>query len=152
MSKIHPLFEYESLNEANLYSLSEMTIELWPECNFNEEKLNWKQLISDNNHYVALAKINDSYVGFIHISIRHEYVEGADLEHTAYLEGIYIKSDFRKKGIARQLLANAEKWAKSRGLKQLASDTEITNLISQSFHEKTGFSEINRIVCFIKNI
>lgn len=152
MNKLNLNIKFEELTNANLISLTEMTIELWPECDFDEEKNNWKELISDRSHFVQLAKLDAGCVGFIHASIRHEYVEGNDFDSVAYLEGIYIRSAYRNQGIARQLLINTEKWAKSKGLNQIASDTEITNTISQDFHQKSGFSEVNRIVCFIKNI
>lgn len=152
MSKIFQSPAYESLSESNLNYLTEMTILMWPECDFYEEKHIWKQLMGDGNNYIELTKIKDSYVGFIHLSIRHEYVEGSEFEITAYLEAIYIKPEYRKNGIANQLLIRAEKWAKSKGLKQIASDTEITNWISQIFHQRAGFLEANRIVCYVKNI
>lgn len=152
MNKFNSKIKFEELADFNLTSLTEMTIELWPECDFGEEKNNWNQLINDRNHFVQLAKLDAGYVGFVHASIRHEYVEGKDFDNLAYLEGIYTRSAYRNQGIAQQLLINTEKWAKSKGLNQIASDTEITNTISQDFHQRSGFSEVNRIVCFIKNI
>lgn len=129
-----------------------MTVELWPEFDFDEEKYYRKVLVGNNNQFVQLAKLDERHIGFIHLSIRHEYVEGTDFGSVTYLEGIYIRSAYRNKGIARQLLINSEKWAKSNGLQQIASDTEITNYISQYFHQRSGFSEVNRIICFVKNI
>ena len=152
VNKINPLFKYESISEGNLNALTEMTIELWPECHFEEEKSNWKQLIGKPIHFVELAKINDVYIGFIHVSVRYEFVEGSDFEAIAYLEGIYVKPAYRKVRAANQMLTHAEKWSRMQGLKQIASDTEITNLVSQNFHKNTGFTELNRIVCFIKSL
>lgn len=152
MNNIHPTLKHELIAKKNLVPLAEMTIELWPECNFDEEKEQWKQLIDNNNHYVELAKINEHYIGFIHFSLRYEYVEGAEFDKVAYLEAIYIKPEYRNLGIANELLLNAEKWARSKGLQQIASDVEITNSIGQKFHNQLGFTEVNRIVCFIKNL
>lgn len=152
MNKIELTLKLELLNKNNLVALTEMTIELWPECNFNAEKEQWEKLIDDNNHFVELVKINEHYIGFIHFSLRHEYVEGADFETVAYLEAIYTKPDYRNLGIANKLLISAEKWARSKGLKQIASDVEMTNSIGQIFHHHSGFTEVNRIVCFIKNL
>ena len=142
----------ELVSHQTIASLTALSIELWPECHYDKEKEQWEQLIHSPDNYCALAKINDAYVGFIHISIRHEYVEGTESSKTAYLEGIYVKPAFRKKQIATELLSSGEAWAKAKGLSQLASDTEIDNQISQLFHQQSGFEEVNRIVCFIKTI
>ena len=47
-----------------------------------------------------MVKIDDAYVGIIHISIRYDHVEGAESNNTAYLEGIYLRPAYRKKQIA----------------------------------------------------
>jgi aminoglycoside 6'-N-acetyltransferase I len=103
---------------------------------------------------LQFGRIHSPYIvaGFIHIVIRNDFVEGADSGKTAYLEGIFVKPAYKNKGIATLLFSHGEQWAKSSGLKQLASDTEIRNEISQRFHKKIEFDEVNRIVYFLKNI
>ena len=54
--------------------------------------------------------------------------------------------------IAKKLVELGENWGKEKGCTQYASDTEITNQQSIAFHKKVGFSEANRLVCFIKDI
>jgi aminoglycoside 6'-N-acetyltransferase I len=49
-------------------------------------------------------------------------------------------------------LKNGETWAKSSGISQIASDTEVENVESIAFYKKAGFSEVNRVVCFIKDL
>ncbi len=142
----------ELVSNQTVASLTTLSLELWPDCNYDEEKSQWEELIHAQDHYCALAKMNHEYVGFIHISIRYDYVEGAESNTTAYVEGIYVRSAYRKKQIATALLSSGEVWAKSKGLHQLASDTEVDNQISQLFHQQLGFTEVNRIVCFIKTI
>lgn len=152
MNNLNTSIEVEYAIGSNISILTEMTLELWPECTFEEEFDNWTNIIKDENSFCVLAKLNGEYAGFIHVSIRKDYVEGADFDETAYLEGIFVKSLYRNRGIASTLLLRAETWAKSKGIKQLASDTEIDNIDSQLFHKKAGFLEVNRIVCFLKNI
>jgi aminoglycoside 6'-N-acetyltransferase I len=79
-------------------------------------------------------------------------VEGAAESPVAYVEGVYVKPDFQRQGFAKKLISVAEDWAKQKGLTQLASDTGVTNLQSINFHKEVGFTEAERIVCFIKNI
>lgn len=70
----------------------------------------------------------------------------------AYIEGIYVKPAYQKQGIAKELVKIAENWVKEKGFTQIASDTESGNLGSIDFHTKSGFTEVERIVCFIKNL
>lgn len=152
MSNPIAYLEIEPLSADNLILFAKLALELWPESSFEDELADWSQLINNTSNHCALAKSGVDYIGFIHISQRNDYVEGSIYDSAAYLEGIYVKSEFRNLGVGKILLTHGEEWAKAKGLKQLASDTEIENLNAQRFHSKLGFKEENRIVCYIKNI
>ncbi len=142
----------EELSESNLESLIPLVIALWPDCNEEEELENYQQLINSVNGTCYLAKENDYYIGFIHLGTRNDYVEGSSSSPVAYIEGIYVKPSSQQLGIGRKLVEVAERWAREHGFTELASDTEITNKESISFHLRTGFEEAGRIVYFIKRL
>lgn len=152
MNSQNAVIDIECLSSYNISVISKMSLELWPESHFEEEFENWTKISNSENNFCVLAKLNEEYIGFIHSTIRNDYVEGADFEKTAYLEALFVNPKYRKIGIASILLFSAENWAKSKDVKQMASDTEFENLKSQLFHKKVGFKEVNRIVCFIKNL
>lgn len=81
-----------------------------------------------------------------------DYVEGTATSPVGYLEGIFIKPEYRNKGLARELIKACEEWAKEKGCKEFASDCELHNEESRRFHMATGFDEANRIICFVKKI
>ena len=101
---------------------------------------------------VFLAFEEGKAVGFAHCSLRRDYVEGSDRSPTGYLEGIFVLPQFRRRGIAKALLAAGERWAKENGCAQFASDCELENTQSERFHRSLGFAEANRLICFIKPI
>lgn len=142
----------EELSLSNVRYLTELVLELWPDCEFEEEYEEYRKRIGLENEICYLIKEQEHYIAFIHLTIRNDYVEGAENLPIAYLEGIYVRPDFRKKGVAKKLIVVAEEWVKQKGLGQIASDAPITNLSSIEFHTKTGFSEVERIVCFVKNL
>lgn len=142
----------ELLSENNITSFVKLTTALWPDNNFDEELSYWQDTLHNKAHYCALAKYRDQYIGFTHISIRNDYVEGATAEKTAYLEAIFVTPEFRNKKVATSLLRAGETWVKSNGYRQLASDTELYNLSSQQFHNKLGFIETNKIFCYLKEL
>lgn len=134
----------EELSSSNIEALIELVLELWPDCEFEEEYEHYKKSIGSKNERCYLAKEQEHYIGFIELSIRHDYVECAEELPVGYVEGIYVKPEFQKKGIARKLITAGENWAKQKGIKQIASDTDIANFPSIDFHRKIGFSEVGR--------
>ena len=101
---------------------------------------------------VFLAFEEESPIGFAQCSLRSDYVEGTDTSPVGYLEGIFVTEDLRGRGIARGLLEACERWARDRGCVEFASDCELGNEESRSFHLRAGFAEANRIVCFVKKL
>jgi len=93
---------------------------------------------------------NNIAVAFAEASLRYEYVSGCETSPVAYLEGIYVKPEWRKQGVARLLCDAVESWGISAGCRELASDTEIENVNSQNMHAALGFEETDRIVFFRK--
>ena len=146
------MIRIENLRKDHFGPLSELALELWPDCDINDEKDFWNEVLLSSDHYFALAKDEDKYIGFINISIRTGYVEGTDADNTPYLEAIYVRPEFRHRGIASLLFAEGELLVKKQGFTQIASDTELFNHLGQFFHTNSGFKEVNRIVCYIKNI
>lgn len=69
-----------------------------------------------------------------------------------YLEGSYVRPEYRRQGWARRLLEAGQDWARSLGCREFASDCSLNNTGSIDFHEKTGFAIANRIVCFQKTL
>lgn len=84
------------------------------------------------------------------LAIRTDYVNGADTSPVAFLEGIYVVPEARRSGIARELVAAAERWALSMGCTELACDARIENTSSHAMHAALGFVETERVVFFKK--
>ena len=87
--------------------------------------------------------------GFVELS-RRPYAEGCDTSPVGYIEGWYVDPDQRHRGIGRQLIAAAEAWARGQGCAEMASDADLSNIASQQAHQRLGYSEVERIVCFRK--
>ncbi|MEQ8993378.1 MAG: GNAT family N-acetyltransferase [Pseudomonadales bacterium] len=68
----------------------------------------------------------------------------------AFLEGIFVAPDARRRSIARALVAAVGHWARRRGMVELASDADIANTVSHTTHRALGFQETERVVFFRK--
>lgn len=95
----------------------------------------------DNNILLAnLDNLNDI------VSIRYYYVEGSNTSPVGFIEGIYVKEGYRLKGVAKSLVRQGEKWAKTKGCNQIGSEVELYNVDSYNFHKSIGYTEMNRII------
>ena len=132
--------------------VTELSLKLWPEHSREEMETEFCSLLQNRECTLFLAVKEAQTVGFAQCQLRHDYVEGTESSPVGYLEGIFVDKAHQGKGIARQLLAACENWAREMGCREFASDCELTNKESLAFHLKVGFSEANRIICFTKTL
>ena len=97
-----------------------------------------------------LAVEDGAPAGFAQCQLRHDYVEGTRGGPVGYLEGIYVRTGFRRRGVAAALLSACEDWAQAQGCVEFASDCELGNTDSVAFQLGAGFAEVNLVVCFVK--
>lgn len=116
----------------------------------NKNEIN--SAIESENSEIFLCYDEENAIGFAVCSLRHDYVEGTNSSPVGYLEGIFVKEEYRNIGLAGKLLSTAEEWARGKGCTEFASDCELDNTVSLSFHLNVGFEEANRIICFKKKL
>ena len=123
---------------------------LWPHA--SEAEL-WREMPDAiaRGHFVRLAIApNGSAVGFVEASKRVDYVNGTNSSPVAFLEGLYVEPSWRRKGVARSLVAAVEAWAVAAGCTELASDSPLENLAAHAVHKALGFAETECVVYFCR--
>ena len=108
-----------------------------------------KMMTADQSIFF-LAFSEETPVGFAQCQLHHDVVVGTETSPVGYMEGIYVRTDFRTRGYASRLMAACEKWAKEEGCIEFAGNCEINDEESHMFYSKLGFKEVKRIVCFAK--
>jgi aminoglycoside 6'-N-acetyltransferase I len=103
-------------------------------------------------HGAAFLARNDAgaAVGFAEGAIRTDYVNGAATSPVAFLEGIFVRPEFRGHGAAQLLAGAIEDWARGAGMSELASDAALNNAAAQAMHRALGFTETERVVFYTK--
>ncbi len=137
---------------TDLTGITELALLLWPGHTHAELADEFREILDEGETAIYLAREADRDIGFAQCSIRHDYVEGTDQSPVGYLEGLFVREAYRRQGVARQLIRACEEWARAQGCTQLASDCELGNTDSLAFHLQAGFTEANRIICFVKDI
>ncbi len=147
------MLSYIPASHTNFADWLEMALALWPEEKPDELQDVLSDLMLSPNHknFICIAD-NDQPIAFANFSIKNDYIEGSETNRVGFVEGIYVKPEYRGQGIGRQLLKLGETWASAQGCTEMGSDAYITNTESRLFHKKSGFREAGEIVCFIKKI
>lgn len=138
------------LNDLTI--LAELSCKLWPHHTADEMLAEYGVGVASPDAAFFLAYAEETPIGFAQCQLRHDYVEGTESSPVGYLEGIYVADEYRKQGVARELLSACESWAKAKGCTEFASDCELDNTHSLRFHLNVGFEEANRIICFTKKL
>ncbi|MEW5974891.1 MAG: aminoglycoside 6'-N-acetyltransferase [Acidobacteriota bacterium] len=128
---------------------------LWPDGSDNEHGGEIARYFrGESAEPLAVLVAEDSLgriVGFAELSIR-PCAEGCRTSRIGYLEGWYVEPERRRQGVGRSLLAEAERWARSQGCTEFASDTEADNDVSTAAHQALGFVEAGILRCFRKEL
>lgn len=139
-------------SEIHIETITQLALLLWPGEDYDTMEKEMLRYQEDSTAELFICEVDNQVVGFAHVQLRYDYVEGTVSTPVGYLEGIYVKETFRKQGIARKLVSVCEDWSRFMNATEFASDVELTNESSARFHEKIGFKEANRIICYAKKL
>ena len=105
-----------------------------------------KKRLSDEAFFIRGAYDKRKLVGFIRASIEKRspiYV----IEKIGFIHCIMVKPDYLRKGIAKQLLKEAEKWFLENNVDKCEIDVVLKNLTAIEASKKLGFKTYqNRMV------
>jgi aminoglycoside 6'-N-acetyltransferase I len=127
-----------------------MRCALWPGETAQNHAGGIDEMLASRDAFGFVAETEDGTpAGFAELAIR-KYANGCEQRPVAFLEGIWVKSQFRRQGVGARLIAHIETFAAARGFRELGSDSEIGNHTSHAAHRGWGFSETERVVYFRK--
>lgn len=132
--------------------VASLAIQMWKSHTLEELTQEFCDYMKKESNIVVLAISDECAVGFAQCGLRHDYVEGTDSSPVGYLEGIFVAEEYRKRGLAKNMLEACQQWAREQGCTEFASDCELVNEDSLKFHLRMGFEEANRIICFTKKL
>ena len=126
---------------------------LWDATSDDDHKSEMLDVLDHfDSQLVLFAEADDGrLVGLLEASIR-PYVEDCETDHVGYLEGWFVEPEFRKRGVGRELVRQAESWARDHGCTEMASDAEIGNDLSLAAHLNLGYQETSRLVHLRKEL
>ena len=143
-------------NSSDLDALAALRNALWPDSTAAEHAQELALILTGKPPTTLPLVIfvaetpNGALAGFLEVGLR-SHAEGCDESHpVGYVEGWYVTDSHRSQGIGAALLRAAENWARTQGCRELASDTTISNSLSQQVHESLGFQIAERSILYRK--
>ena len=137
---------------ADADTIAGLAVLMWNTSTVQELAREFLEIMGRGKGQFFLKYDQGNPVGFAQCALRYDYVEGTETSPVGYLEGVFVQEAYRRKGYARELLSECEKWARGKGCRVFASDCEAVNDGSYRFHMAAGFEEANRIICFTKRL
>ena len=128
---------------------SELRYQLWPHESVAQHLADLRAWEGKHGFQGWLAIEDGKPIAFAEATIR-PFANGCDSQPVAFLEGIWVEEAWRKQGVGRSLVSAVEAWAKAKGIFELGSDALIDNSLSLRVHQRWGFEEMERVVCFRK--
>jgi aminoglycoside 6'-N-acetyltransferase I len=127
---------------------------LWPEGAREQHLEEMAALVAAPQRYTQFLAYSPSSeaVGLIEASMRSDYVNGTETSPVAFVEGLYVVPQARRKGVAGSLVATVCDWARRAGCREIASDAVLENSISHVVHRALGFEETERVVFFRRKL
>ena len=137
---------------SDLPQWTEMRSALWPKSK-DDHPAELEQYFSGRSIDIVEALMLETnpgeLAGFIELNIR-SFAEGSRSARVPYIEAWFVRPEWRGNGYGKALLLRAEAWAIEKGFTELASDSELDNQNSIAIHRHLGYTETERVVCFLK--
>jgi len=85
---------------------------------------------------IYVAKNKNDYAGFVQC---YPLFSSVGMKKLWLLNDLFVKSEFRNKGISKQLISRCKQLAKDTGAKGLMLETEKSNAVGNKLYPQEGF-------------
>lgn len=105
-------------------------------------------LMCQPDHVIFVACSPEGVVGWIDIAIAQVLAA----EPRAEIAGLVVSSSIRSRGVGRMLVARAEQWAVSRGLKEMLVRSRVSREDAHRFYLREGYGRTKTSAVFSKHL
>ena len=100
------------------------------------------------DEYVCVAEAGGQVTGWIHVRVSCTL----ESDPQAWVLGLIVDEALRRQGIGRALLAEAEGWARDRGVEAIRLQSNVRRLEAHAFYEALGFRVLKTQYAFEKRL
>ncbi len=125
---------YRSATEKDISSIKEMLDELGDF--YTERKASIQKALNDHKSEMLVALVDGSVVGIVHQVFFEDPLHGGQC---SLITNLFVRREFRMKGVASGLLLKALENAKSRDIGEVHVTTRESNINAIRLYERLGF-------------
>jgi aminoglycoside 6'-N-acetyltransferase I len=124
---------------------------IWPEAPDEYLDFDMDEILASDDCFVVFACDGDNPIGLTEAKIK-ESAEGCETSPVGYLEGWFVQEEYRGKRVVGIMTQAAENWIREKGCTEVASDTWLDNEPSIRAHVNMGYTEVERLVHYVKQL
>lgn len=129
-------YKIRKCEESDACSLARLNKnEMGYDYSAEKTEANLKNVLCKDYECIFVAVADEKLVGYIHIS---EY-ELLYFPKMVNILGIAVDSDYKRKGIGRALIQEAEQWARAHEAYEMRLASGEARIYAHAFYEKCGF-------------
>lgn len=98
----------------------------------------YEKYYHDENYFLMLALDEKKPIGFISAYLKEEAGKTV-IDNTGMISGLYIKAEYRGRGIATKLLEQAYHWCREKNIKKVDINVYNQNENAKKLYTKEGF-------------
>ena len=106
------------------------------------------RLVVQPDHAIVVAELEGGICGWVHAHVQVSLVSG---ERGAIL-GLVVGREFRRKGIGRLLMIEAERWVRDRGLAEVVLRSNVKRSESHDFYPAIGYEQFRTQAVYRKRL
>lgn len=137
--------------------LLKMLVALWPKESTRDHGRQIRSILNGKPRSILpltmfVAEDDSGLTGFVEVGLR-SHANGCDpIRAVGFIEGWFVHTRYRRKGVGRALFAAAEKWCWSHGCREMASDTWADHKLAVKAHKSLGYGVEGTFVNFRKKL
>jgi len=112
----------------------------------SEVRKRLERIRHDNDHFVCVAEIGGTVVGWVHAFVKYSIDAGPRAE----IGGLVVDESHRGLGLGKLLMSQVEEWARLRELEGVYMRSNVLREAAHAFYEAIGFRKIKSQHCFLK--
>jgi GNAT superfamily N-acetyltransferase len=133
---------------ADADQVARLTSHLGYEVSIEDIADRLSRALARENHLLLIAEIDGMPAGWIHVGVA-DYIETGLF---AVINGLVVDRSVRSQGVGRLLLAQAEAWAKERGLTTIRLWSTVSRERAHAFYERYGYQKVKTQYAFAKSL
>ena len=125
------------LQPADLLAAAILLDQLGYALGGEEVRARFDRLLSAPGHRARVAELDGQVVGLLHVFERPALEKPCE----AVVQSLVVDANCRGSGVGAALMADAEAWARARGLSSVALYTNIRRDPAHAFYKRIGYAQ-----------